>query len=210
MYRTVISLVSGLPESSIRVKTHDIGGGFGGKVPVYPGYVCAIVASLTLGRPVKWIEDRSENLQADSFARDYHVHAELGLDNDGTITGLRVKTLADHGYSDAAADPSKFPAGLFNVITGSYDMPEAFVEVDAAYTNKPPGRRRLPLLLPGDRGRPHHRAAGRHRRPRARHGPGRVPHEELHPQGPVPVPHPDRLGLRLGRLPHRAAARRST
>ena len=74
-------------ESSIRVKTHDIGGGFGGKVPVYPGYVISIVASLTLGRPVKWIEDRSENLQADSFARDYHVHAELGLTNDGTITG---------------------------------------------------------------------------------------------------------------------------
>ena len=138
-YRTVISLVSGIPESSIRVKTHDIGGGFGGKVPVYPGYVIAIVASLTLGRPVKWIEDRSENLQADSFARDYHVHAELGLQNDGKMTGLRVKTLADHGYADAAADPSKYPAGLFNVITGSYDMPAAFVEVDAAYTNKPPG-----------------------------------------------------------------------
>ncbi|HLA15693.1 MAG TPA: aerobic carbon-monoxide dehydrogenase large subunit, partial [Candidatus Limnocylindrales bacterium] len=139
VYRTVISLVSGVPVSNIRVKTHDIGGGFGGKVPVYPGYVCAIVASLTLGRPVKWIEDRSENLQADSFARDYHVHAELGLTNDGTITGLRVKTLADHGYSDAAADPSAFPAGLFNVITGSYQMPQAFVEVDGAYTNKPPG-----------------------------------------------------------------------
>jgi carbon-monoxide dehydrogenase large subunit len=139
VYRTVISLVSGVPESNIRVKTHDIGGGFGGKVPVYPGYVCSIVASLTLGRPVKWIEDRSENLQADSFARDYHIHAEMGLRNDGTITGLRVKTLADHGYSDAAADPSKFPAGLFNVITGSYDMPAAFVEVDGVYTNKPPG-----------------------------------------------------------------------
>ncbi len=138
-YRTVISLVSGIPEHKIRVKTHDIGGGFGGKVPVYPGYVVAIVASLTLGRPVKWIEARSENLQADLFARDYHVHAELGVKNDGTITGLRVKTLADHGYTDAAADPSKFPAGLFNVITGSYQVPAAFVEVDAAYTNKPPG-----------------------------------------------------------------------
>ena len=139
VYRTVISLVSGIPEDKIRVKTHDIGGGFGGKVPVYPGYVIAIVASLTLGRPVKWIEARSENLQADSFARDYHIHAELGVNNDGKIAGLRVKTLADHGYTDAAADPSKYPAGLFNVITGSYVMPAAFVEVDAAYTNKPPG-----------------------------------------------------------------------
>ena len=108
-------------------------------MPVYPGYVLAVVASLTVGKPVKWIEDRSENLQADSFARDYHIHAELGATKDGKITGLKVRTIADHGYSDAAADPSKFPAGLFNVITGSYDFPNAFVEVDGVYTNKPPG-----------------------------------------------------------------------
>ncbi len=137
--RTVLALVSGLPEQNIRVKTHDIGGGFGGKVPVYPGYVLAVVASLTVGKPVKWIEDRSENLQADSFARDYHIHAEMAATKEGKITGLKVKTIADHGYSDAAADPSKFPAGLFNVITGSYDFPDAFVEVDGVYTNKPPG-----------------------------------------------------------------------
>ncbi|HYL40273.1 MAG TPA: molybdopterin cofactor-binding domain-containing protein, partial [Candidatus Binatus sp.] len=137
--RTVLSLVSKIPEHKIRIKTHDIGGGFGGKVPVYPGYVLAVVASLTTGKPVKWIEDRSENLQADSFARDYHVHAKLGATKDGKLVGLEVKTVADHGYSDAAADPSKFPAGLFNVITGSYDLPKAFVEVDGVYTNKPPG-----------------------------------------------------------------------
>src|SRR6187431_1246910 len=137
--RTVLALVSGLPEQNIRVKTHDIGGGFGGKVPVYPGYVLAVVASLTTGKPVKWIEDRSENLQADSFARDYHIHAELGATKDGRIQALKVKTIADHGYSDAAADPSKFPAGLFNVVTGSYDFDNAFVEVDGVYTNKPPG-----------------------------------------------------------------------
>ena len=137
--RTVLALVSGLPEQNIRVKTHDIGGGFGGKVPVYPGYVLAVVASLTVGKPVKWIEDRSENLQADSFARDYHIHVELGATKDGKITSLKAKTIADHGYTDAAADPSKFPAGLFNVITGSYDFPNAFVEVDGVYTNKPPG-----------------------------------------------------------------------
>ncbi len=137
--RTVLALVSGLPEQNIRVKTHDIGGGFGGKVPVYPGYVLAVVASLTTGKPVKWIEDRSENLQADSFARDYHIHAEMGATNAGKITSLKVSTIADHGYTDAAADPSKFPAGLFNVITGSYDFPNAFVEVDGVYTNKPPG-----------------------------------------------------------------------
>jgi carbon-monoxide dehydrogenase large subunit len=142
--RTVVALVAagaGLPisEQNIRVKTHDIGGGFGGKVPVYPGYVLAVAASFLIGKPVKWIEDRSENLQADSFARDYHIDIEVGADKAGKIQAMKVKTIADHGYTDAAADPSKYPAGLFNVITGSYDFQNAFVEVDGVYTNKPPG-----------------------------------------------------------------------
>jgi len=138
-HRTVFALVSGLPEHKIRVISPDIGGGFGGKVPVYPGYVCTIVASLVTGKPVKWIEDRSENLQADSFARDYHIEAEMAADADGKITGLRVKTLADHGAADAAANPSKFPAGLYSVATGSYDIKAAHIAVDGVYTNKPPG-----------------------------------------------------------------------
>lgn len=138
-HRTVVALVSGLPEHKIRVISPDIGGGFGGKVPVYPGYVCTIVASLVTGKPVKWIEDRSENLQADSFARDYHIEAEMAADAGGKITGLRVRTLADHGAADAAANPSKFPAGLYSIGTGSYDMKAAHFSVDGVYTNKPPG-----------------------------------------------------------------------
>ncbi|HZI41610.1 MAG TPA: molybdopterin cofactor-binding domain-containing protein, partial [Gemmatimonadaceae bacterium] len=140
--RTVVALVAGhvgLSEERIRIISPDIGGGFGGKVPVYPGYVIAIAVSFLLGKPIKWIEDRMENLQADSFARDYHIDAELALKNDGTITGMRIKTLADHGCADAAANPSKFPAGLFSIATGSYDMQAAHIAVDAAYTNKPPG-----------------------------------------------------------------------
>ena len=137
--RTVFSLVSGIPEHKIRIISPDIGGGFGGKVPVYPGYVIASVASIQTGLPVKWIEDRSENLQADSFARDYHISAELAATRDGTMQALRVKTLADHGAFDAAANPSKFPAGLFSVITGSYELGAAHVEVDGVFTNKPPG-----------------------------------------------------------------------
>ena len=137
--RTVFSLVSGIPETKIRVISPDIGGGFGGKVPVYPGYVIAVVAALTTGKPVKWIEDRSENLQADSFARDYHMKARLAATQDGTITALDVVTIADHGAFDAAANPSKFPAGLFSIATGSYDLETAHVEVDGVYTNKPPG-----------------------------------------------------------------------
>ena len=136
---TVFALVSGLPEHKIRVISPDIGGGFGGKVPVYPGYVLAVVAALKTGKPVKWIEDRSENIQADSFARDYHIEAEIGATKDGKLKALRVKTIADHGYTDAAANPSKFPAGLFHIVTGSYPFEQAFVEVDGVYTNKPPG-----------------------------------------------------------------------
>ncbi len=140
--RTVIALVAGhvgLSEERIRVVSPDIGGGFGGKVPVYPGYVIAIAASVVIGKPVKWVEDRMENLQADSFARDYHMRAELAATKDGKMMALRIKTLADHGYTDAAANPSKYPAGLFSICTGSYDIKHAFTEMDAAYTNKPPG-----------------------------------------------------------------------
>ncbi len=140
--RTVFALVAGhvgLAEHKIRIISPDIGGGFGGKVPVYPGYVIAVAASVLTGAPVKWMEDRMENLQADSFARDYHISAELAAKKDGTLTALRIKTIADHGYADAAANPSKFPAGLFHICTGSYDFKAAHVEVDGVYTNKPPG-----------------------------------------------------------------------
>jgi carbon-monoxide dehydrogenase large subunit len=140
--RTVFALVAGhvgLSEEKIRIVSPDIGGGFGGKVPVYPGYVIAVAASVVIGKPIKWVEDRMENLQADSFARDYHMTAELAAKKDGTMTALRITTLADHGYTDAAANPSKYPAGLFSICTGSYDIKTAFTEMDAAYTNKPPG-----------------------------------------------------------------------
>jgi len=138
-YRTLLALVTKLPEHMIRVISPDIGGGFGNKVAVYPGYVCAIVASMMLGRPVKWVETRTENLTSTSFARDYHMTVELGATREGKVTALRVKTLADHGAFDASANPSRFPAGLFSICTGSYDFPVAFAEVDAVYTNKAPG-----------------------------------------------------------------------
>ncbi|MEE2717879.1 MAG: aerobic carbon-monoxide dehydrogenase large subunit [SAR324 cluster bacterium] len=140
--RTVVALVAGhvgLSEEKIRIISPDIGGGFGGKVPVYPGYVIAIAASVLTGAPVKWIEDRSENLQADSFARDYHMNVEIAATREGKMQGLRIKTLADYGYTEAAANPSKYPAGLFSICTGSYDFDNAFTEMDAVYTNKPPG-----------------------------------------------------------------------
>jgi len=137
--RTVAALLSGIPEHKIHVIAPDIGGGFGNKVGVYPGYVCSIVASIVLGVPVKWVESRIENLTTTAFARDYHMTAELAATKDGRITGLRAHVLADHGAFDACADPSKFPAGFFNICTGSYDIPTAHVAVDGVYTNKAPG-----------------------------------------------------------------------
>jgi carbon-monoxide dehydrogenase large subunit len=137
--RTVFALVAGLPEENIRVVSPDIGGGFGNKVPVYPGYVVATAASLLLGRPVKWIEDRTENLISTGFARDFHMHGEMALKKDGTMLGLRVSLLADEGAFHSDAQPSKFKVGLFHIVTGSYDLPAAHVTADGAYTNKAPG-----------------------------------------------------------------------
>lgn len=137
--RTVVSMLSGIPESKVRIISPDIGGGFGNKVGIYPGYVCAIVASIVLGRPVKWVEDRIENLSSTAFARDYHMTGELAATADGMIQGLRVDVVADHGAFDACADPTKFPAGLFHICSGSYDIPAAHCSVKGVYTNKAPG-----------------------------------------------------------------------
>ena len=203
--RTVASLLSGIPEAKIHIIAPDIGGGFGNKVGVYPGYVCAIVASIVLGVPVKWVEDRIENLSATAFARDYHMTGELAATRDGKITGLRVHVLADHGAFDSCADPTKYPAGFFSVVTGSYDIPTAYVAVDGVYTNKAPGgvayrcsfrvteaayliERIVDVLA--------HKLGDR---------PGRAAPQELHPAGAVPVSVGARLGVRLRRLSDRDA-----
>ncbi|MEX0696773.1 MAG: aerobic carbon-monoxide dehydrogenase large subunit [Dongiaceae bacterium] len=137
--RTVVSLISGLPESKIHVIAPDIGGGFGNKVGAYPGYICSAVASIVFGRPIKWVEDRIENLSTTSFARDYHMTGELAATKDGKIQALRVHVLADHGAFNSHAQPSKWPLGFFNIVTGSYDIPVAYVSSDGVYTNKAPG-----------------------------------------------------------------------
>ena len=138
-HRTLFAIVAGLPEQNIRIISPDIGGGFGNKVPIYPGYVVATAASLLIGKPVKWVEDRSENLISTGFARDFHMSGEMALSNDGRILGLRVKLLSDNGAFYADAQPTKLRAGLFHIVTGSYDVAAAHVEADGAYTNKAPG-----------------------------------------------------------------------
>jgi aerobic carbon-monoxide dehydrogenase large subunit len=138
-HRTLYAMVAGLPEHKIRVISPDIGGGFGNKVPIYPGYVCAVVGSIITGQPVKWVEDRSENLMSTCFARDFHMRGELAASRDGRIRAVRVTVLADHGAFNGTAQPSKFPAGFFGVFTGSYDLEAAHCQVTGVYTNKAPG-----------------------------------------------------------------------
>ena len=138
-HRTLYALVAGLPEHKIRIISPDIGGGFGNKVGIYPGYVCAVVGSIVTGKPVKWMEDRSENLMTTSFARDFHMHGEIAATRDGKIQAVRVKVIADHGAFNGTAQPTKYPAGFFHVFTGSYDLQAAHCEVTGVYTNKAPG-----------------------------------------------------------------------
>lgn len=139
LFRTVLAMLSGIAESKIRVVGGDIGGGFGNKVPIYPGYVVATVASIVTGVPIKWIESRMENIATSSFARDYHGVGELAADKNGVIKALRFSALADHGAFNSHVSATKFPAGLFSICTGSYAIPNAYCRVDAVFTNKAPG-----------------------------------------------------------------------
>jgi aerobic carbon-monoxide dehydrogenase large subunit len=139
-HRTLFAIVSGLPEHQIRIISPDIGGGFGNKVPIYPGYVCATVASLIIGRPVKWMESRSDNLMSSSFARDYRMTGEIAATRDGEILGVRSTILADHGAFDAHAQPGEqYPTGFFPIFTSCYDVPAAYAEATGVYSNKAPG-----------------------------------------------------------------------
>ncbi|BAS12349.1 carbon monoxide dehydrogenase large chain [Arthrobacter sp. Hiyo8] len=106
-HRTLYAIVAGIPEHKIRIVSPDIGGGFGNKVGIYPGYVLAVVGSIVTGKPVKWVEDRSENLMSTSFARDYIMQGEIAATNDGKILAVRTSVLADHGAFNATAQPTK-------------------------------------------------------------------------------------------------------
>ena len=137
--RTVVSMLSGIPESKVRVISPDIGGGFGNKVGIYPGYVISIVASIVLGVPVKFVENRTEHLSTTAWARDYFMTGEIAADENGIIKALRVNVLGDHGAFNSQAQPTKWPAGFMSICTGSYDIPQAYLNVVGVYTNKSPG-----------------------------------------------------------------------
>ena len=138
-HRTMYALLTGLPEHKIRVVSPDVGGGFGNKVPVYPGYLCAIIGAIDTGRPVKWMEDRSENLMSTAFARDYAMRGAIAASAEGKILAVRVDVIADHGAFNATAQPTNYPAGFFHVFTGSYDIEAAHCHVTGVHTTKAPG-----------------------------------------------------------------------
>ena len=137
--RAAVALVAEIPEQMIRIVSPDLGGGFGNKVPVYPGYVASILASILLERPVKWIEDKTGNLISTGFARDIYLHGEMALRKDGKILGVRMHTDSDHGAFFSDAQPSKFKIGLMHSAFSCYDIPAAHLTARGMYTNKAPG-----------------------------------------------------------------------
>jgi aerobic carbon-monoxide dehydrogenase large subunit len=137
--RLVIAAFVGMaPEHKLRVIAPDVGGGFGSKIFIYPEEVVALWASKRVGRPVKWVCDRSEAFLADAHGRDHVTHAEMAFDGDGKILGLRAKTVANLG-AYMSTFSSSVPTYLYaTLLSGQYGIPSIYCEVDAVYTNTVP------------------------------------------------------------------------
>jgi aerobic carbon-monoxide dehydrogenase large subunit len=137
--RLVIAAFVGMaPEHKLRVIAPDVGGGFGSKIFIYPEEVVCLWASRKIGRPVKWVSDRSEAFLTDAHGRDHVTHAEMAFDADGRITGLRVKTVANLG-AYMSTFSSSVPTYLYGtLLSGQYEIPAIYCEVDAVYTNTVP------------------------------------------------------------------------
>jgi aerobic carbon-monoxide dehydrogenase large subunit len=134
--RVVLSAFQGVaPENKLRVIAPDVGGGFGSKIFIYNEETVCAWAAKKIKRPVKWTAERTESFLTDAHGRDHVTHAELALDSGGKILGFRVHTIANLG-----AYPSTFwsgvPTWLYGpLLSGQYNIPAIYVEVDAVYTN---------------------------------------------------------------------------
>ena len=137
--RLVIAAFVGMaPEHKLRVIAPDVGGGFGSKIFIYPEEVVALWASKRVGRPVKWVADRSESFLCDAHGRDHVTRAEMAFDAEGKITGLKVKTIANLG-AYMSTFSSSVPTYLYaTLLSGQYEIPAIYCEVDAVYTNTVP------------------------------------------------------------------------
>jgi carbon-monoxide dehydrogenase large subunit len=137
--RLVIAAFVGMaPEHKLRVIAPDVGGGFGSKIFIYPEEVVCLWAAKKVGRPVKWVADRSEAFIADAHGRDHVTHAEMAFDAEGKITALRAKTIANLG-AYMSTFSSSVPTYLYaTLLSGQYDIAHIYCEVDAVYTNTVP------------------------------------------------------------------------
>jgi len=137
--RLVISAFVGIaPEHKLRVIAPDVGGGFGSKIFIYPEEVVCLWAARRVGRPVKWVAERSEAFLADAHGRDHVTHAELALGGEGKVLALRVKTIANLG-AYMSTFSSSVPTYLYGtLLSGQYEVPAIYCEVDAVYTNTVP------------------------------------------------------------------------
>ena len=130
--RSQIATALGLPEIAVRVVAPEVGGGFGVKISAYPeDIICAAVA-LQLRKPVKWVETRGENLLATHHGRGQICDFEIGAKQDGTITGIRVRIVADLGAYPR--DPGVPPLTGW-LLTGVYNYANVDIEIQAVYTN---------------------------------------------------------------------------
>jgi carbon-monoxide dehydrogenase large subunit len=131
-------LVLGIPERKLRVVAPDVGGGFGSKQVVYAEEALVTWAARKLGRPVKWVADRSEAFQSDAQGRDHVTRAELALDREGKFLGLRVSTLANIGGYVSTFGPN-IPTNLYGpLLAGVYTTPAIYCEVKVVFTNTVP------------------------------------------------------------------------
>ncbi len=137
LLRNILASQVGLPQHQVRVIVPEVGGGFGSKLNVYPEEMVAAFATMQLGRPVKWIEDRSENLAVTVHGRDQVDYIEVAATREGRVTGLKVHGISDLGsYSQLFTDVIMIAFG-FPVACGSYDIP-VHLSADVVFTNKAP------------------------------------------------------------------------
>jgi carbon-monoxide dehydrogenase large subunit len=138
--RLVLAAFVGIaPENKLRVIAPDVGGGFGSKIFIYPEETVCLWASKRIGgRPVKWTADRTEAFLTDAHGRDHVTRAELAFDADNRAIGLKVKTIANLG-AYMSTFSSSIPTYLYaTLLSGQYDIPAIYAEVDAVYTNTTP------------------------------------------------------------------------